>query len=156
MQVHQKPDGKAAYKWSGEATVELIRKQGLRNGLFQGMSSVFLREVAQFAVYYPCYDFTKRFLSNYIENKSLTQFISGGIAGVVQWLPPIYFADVLKSKMQTAPPGMYKGSFDCATKIYKEHGFMIFFRGLTPALFRAFPLHAIIFLGYETTMSYLQ
>lgn len=31
----------------------------------------------------------------------------------------------------------------------------MFFRGLGVALVRAFPLHAIIFLGYETTMATL-
>jgi solute carrier family 25 (mitochondrial carnitine/acylcarnitine transporter), member 20/29 len=156
MQVHEIKGGKQAYKWSGECFVELIRTQGVRKGLFQGMSSVLLREVAQFAVYYPCYEMTKTTLSKYIKNQMLLQFVSGGIAGTVQWLPPIYFADVLKSRMQTAPPGFYKGSYDCATKLLREEGYQVFFRGLTPAILRAFPLHAIIFVGYETTMSYLR
>ena len=156
MQVREQPSGKGAYAWSGACFQELIRKEGWRNGLFQGMSSVFLREVPQFAVYYPCYEFTKVYLSQFIESQMLTQFLAGGIAGVVQWLPPIYFADVLKSKTQTAPAGYYKGAFDCFAKVYKEDGIRAFFRGLTPALFRAFPLHAIIFLGYETTMSFMK
>lgn len=156
MQVHETSAGKQAYKWSGECFVELIRKEGIRNGLFQGMSSVLLREIPQFSVYYPCYEFTKKSLSPHIENQSMLQFVSGGIAGVVQWLPPIYFADVLKSRMQTAPKGFYKGWIDCTQRLIKEEGFRTFYRGLTPALLRAFPLHALIFLGYESSMAYMR
>lgn len=156
MQVHESSGGKGAYRWSGECVVELIRKEGVRKALFQGMGSVFLREVPQFAVYYPCYEISKKSLSIYTDNKSLLQFVCGGIAGVVQWLPPIYFADVLKSRMQTAPSGLYSSTWDCAAKLYKEFGIRIFFRGLTPAIFRAFPLHALIFLGYESTIALLK
>jgi hypothetical protein len=59
MQVRERDGGKSPYKWSGACFVELIRKEGWRNGLFQGMSSVFLREVPQFAIYYPAYEFFK-------------------------------------------------------------------------------------------------
>lgn len=155
MQVRES-NGKQIYKWSGDCLVELVKREGIRNGLFQGMSAVLLREVPQFAVYYPCYEITKKFLSSYIDNTTLLQFLSGGIAGTVQWLPPIYFADVMKSRMQTVPKGFYKGPLDCAIKLYQEGGIRIFFRGLTPALARAFPLHALIFVGYETTMKQLR
>lgn len=37
----------------------------------------------------------------------------------------------------------------------RGEGSQVFFRGLGTALIRAFPLHAIIFLGYETTMALL-
>ncbi len=57
MQIREMQGGKSPYKWSGSCFVDLIRKEGWRNGLFQGMSSVFLREVPQFAIYYPAYEF---------------------------------------------------------------------------------------------------
>jgi solute carrier family 25 carnitine/acylcarnitine transporter 20/29 len=57
MQVRERDGGKSPYKWSGACFVELIKKEGIRNGLFQGMSSVFLREVPQFAIYYPAYEY---------------------------------------------------------------------------------------------------
>jgi solute carrier family 25 carnitine/acylcarnitine transporter 20/29 len=56
------------------------------------------------------------------------QFLAGGTAGTVQWLPPIYCFDVIKSRMQTAPQGFYKNLGDCATKLYREHGMAVFFR----------------------------
>jgi mannose/fructose/N-acetylgalactosamine-specific phosphotransferase system component IIC len=36
--------------------------------------------------------------------------------------------------------------------MYSTHGIRIFFRGFTAAMLRAFPLHGIIFLGYEFAM----
>lgn len=87
-------------------------------------------------------------------NIFLAQFLAGGTAGVIQWCPPIYFADVIKSRMQTAQPGTYSGLLDCAAKVYYQGGSAIYFRGLVPALCRAFPLHAIIFVVYEQVVSY--
>lgn len=84
------------------------------------------------------------------------QLLAGGTAGVVQWLPPIYCFDVLKSRMQTAPQGYYKGLLDCAMRSYREEGIQVFYRGLTPAIFRAFPLHATIFVCYELVMGYFK
>lgn len=52
----------------------------------------------------------------------MVQLIAGGTTGFVQWLPPFYFADVLKSKMQTAQPGEYSGLVDCIVKTYKTEG----------------------------------
>lgn len=86
----------------------------------------------------------------------MAQFFAGGTAGVIQWLPPIFWFDVLKSRMQTAPAGYYNGLWDCTRKLYAEHGPSVFFRGFVPAMFRAFPLHAVIFLSYECVMSYLK
>jgi mannose/fructose/N-acetylgalactosamine-specific phosphotransferase system component IIC len=36
--------------------------------------------------------------------------------------------------------------------MYAAHGIRIFFRGFTAAMMRAFPLHGIVFLGYEFAM----
>ncbi len=58
----------------------------------------------------------------------VAQFLAGGTAGVVQWLPPIYCLDVIKSRMQTAPKGYYSGVADCVSKLYREHGIKVFFR----------------------------
>ena len=98
------------------------------------------------------------------------QFFAGGTAGVIQWLPPIYCLDVIKSRMQTAPQGHYSGVWDCVLRLKSEHGARVFVRycslssdqqisffvrrGLSPALLRAFPLHAVIFLAYEAVMGF--
>ena len=62
-------------------------------------------------------------------NLMLAQLLAGGSAGVAQWLPPIYYADIIKSRMQTSPHGMYDGLWDCARKIAREpNGFNAYHR----------------------------
>ena len=57
MQVREGLPGKSLYTWSGACLVDLVRREGLVNGLFQGTGSVLLREVPQFAAYYPTYEY---------------------------------------------------------------------------------------------------
>ena len=63
MQIREATDlkyaGKAAYSWTGSCALQLVREEGWRYGLFRGYSSVLLREVPQFAVYYPTYEYCK-------------------------------------------------------------------------------------------------
>jgi solute carrier family 25 carnitine/acylcarnitine transporter 20/29 len=66
--------------------------------------------------------------TQYLEDPLLAQFLAGGTAGTVQWLPPIFWFDVIKSKMQTAPKGHYNGVLDCVKKTYKCEGPSGFFR----------------------------
>lgn len=75
---------------------------------------------------------------------------------MIQWLPPIYCADVIKSRMQTAPKGHYSSVADCVAQLYREGGLRIFLRGLSPALMRAAPLHATIFVSYESVMKHFR
>jgi len=82
--------------------------------------------------------------------------ISGGIAGTLHWMPPIFCIDVIKSRMQSAMPGMYKNTWDCIVKTYRGQGVHAFFKGLGIAIIRAFPLHGLVFVGYETTMAALK
>lgn len=157
MQVRElTTGGKSPYSWSGRCLVELVKKEGICNGLFQGMSSVMLREIPQFAVYYPAYEYGKRFYAQHTPNYLIAQLLAGGTAGVVQWLPPIYCFDVIKSRMQTAPQGTYSSLRDCAFRLYREEGIGVYYRGLSPAILRAFPLHAIIFITYEYVTAFLQ
>ena len=71
---------------------------------------------------------------------------SGGMAGVAMWsiaIPP----DVIKSRIQSAPVGTYKGFLDCGAKIIAQEGPGALFKGLGPALLRAFPANAAGFLA---------
>lgn len=60
MQIRESSGGKKAYSGIGACALDLIRREGLRNGLFQGFSSVLMREIPQFAVYYPSYELFKK------------------------------------------------------------------------------------------------
>jgi len=155
MQVREGTAMRAAYSWTGSCAVQLVKEEGWRNGLFRGYWSVLLREVPQFAVYYPSYEYSKSTLTKHVpQYPLLVQLLSGGIAGLVQWMPPIYYADIIKSRMQVALPGQYSSVWDCAKKVWNEPGggLRAYHRGFGVALLRSFPLHATVFLGYEMAM----
>ncbi|KAI0223555.1 carnitine transporter, partial [Massospora cicadina] len=57
-------------------------------------------------------------------------------------IPP----DVIKSRLQTAPEGTYKGFADVFVKLIRAEGPGALFRGLGPAMLRAFPANAACFL----------
>lgn len=44
--------------------------------------------------------------------------------------------DVVKTKMQGQDAGKYKGFADCFASVYRNHGFMGFYMGIGPRLFR--------------------
>lgn len=64
----------------------------------------------------------------HLSNPLVAQFLAGGTAGTIQWLPPIYCFDVIKSRMQTAPQGKYKNIKDCAKQMYINEGPQAFVR----------------------------
>ena len=51
--------------------------------------------------------------------------------------------------------GTYSGLLDCTVKSFRQEGIVVFFRGISAALVRAFPLHGAVFVGYETCMKLL-
>ena len=67
------------------------------------------------------------------------------MANWVVAIPP----DVLKSRLQSAPEGTYTGMLDVAQKLVRAEGPGALFRGLGPAVIRAFPANAACFLGVE-------
>jgi solute carrier family 25 carnitine/acylcarnitine transporter 20/29 len=73
------------------------------------------------------------------------------MAGVAMWciaIPP----DVIKSRLQSAPAGTYTGASDVLKKILKNEGPAALFKGLGPAMLRAFPANASTFLGFEASL----
>lgn len=67
-------------------------------------------------------------------------------------MPP----DVIKSRLQSAPTGKYPGG---GMQVFKElmakEGVAGLFKGLGPAMIRAFPANAACFMGYEVAMKYM-
>ena len=85
----------------------------------------------------------------------VTNFIGGGLAGVLSWLIIMPF-DVVKSKIQADPAGkMYKGFWDCARQLYASNGAKVFFLGFVPMAMRAFPVNAVTLMVYSEVLDYL-
>lgn len=113
-----------------------------------------------FCSYYPVYEITKRMLRPADAKEGdlsiVRTLLAGAIAGMAQWLPPTYCVDVVKSRIQSHPPGTYGGMMACAREAYAAEGASVFFRGLSPALLRAACMHGPIFLVYELTLKLLK
>jgi solute carrier family 25 carnitine/acylcarnitine transporter 20/29 len=78
--------------------------------------------------------------------------LAGGMAGVFSWV--INFPiDTVKSIMQSDSLRMpaYRNSWHCFCTVTKEQGFLVLWKGFTPAIFRAFPLNAVTLCMYDWT-----
>jgi solute carrier family 25 (mitochondrial carnitine/acylcarnitine transporter), member 20/29 len=109
-----------------------------------------LREIPQYVLYFVVYERSKEAL---ISQKILTpgpaSAVAGGLAGTMVWVPPFYSVDVIKTRLQSAKEGTYKGAWDCVVKSYKAEGLGVFFRGMGLAQVRAFLVHGSVFFLYE-------
>lgn len=79
---------------------------------------------------------------------------AGGLAGMAMWavaIPP----DVVKSRFQGAPEGTYRSFMDCARKTVATDGVGALFKGFGPAMLRAFPANAAVFVGVEASAKLL-
>lgn len=66
-------------------------------------------------------------------------------------------ADVLKSRLQTAPEGKYPdGIRGVLREILRTEGPKALFRGFVPIMLRAFPANAACFMGVEVTLHFLR
>ena len=88
MQVHEKKNYTTPFKWSGECLHYIIRNQGLK-GLFQGFSSVLVREIPQFAIYYPTYYISKDKYLAIGFSSNISELLAGG-TGIVFLLTQNY------------------------------------------------------------------
>eukprot|EP00953_Heterococcus_sp_UTEX-ZZ885_P036042 18584-Heterococcus_DN1.PRE.3 len=80
---------------------------------------------------------------------------AGGVAGMANWAIAIP-ADVLKSRLQTAPEGKYTGVIDVYKTLMREEGSSALFRGMGPAMIRAFPANAACFFGVDVATRFLE
>jgi solute carrier family 25 carnitine/acylcarnitine transporter 20/29 len=82
--------------------------------------------------------------------------LGGGAAGICYWLS-CYPLDVIKGRIMTddAVHRRYTGTLDCVSKMYREGGWRVFYRGFSPCIMRAIPANAACFLAYEGVMAML-
>ncbi|CAE7511028.1 SLC25A29 [Symbiodinium sp. KB8] len=139
-----------------QAVRYILHHQGVQ-GLLDGFGVTMVREVPQFGIYFSTFAaFMLAITPESGERPPSWQVAGvGALAGVIQWLPPLYCVDVVKSRLQGAPVGTYSSMRHCAESLYAEHGWRVFVRGLGPTIIRGLPLHATTFLTYETLMRVL-
>ncbi|KAF9285689.1 mitochondrial carrier domain-containing protein [Linnemannia elongata] len=132
-----------------------LYKEGGMASIFRGTGATLLRDGPGSAAYFVAYEVIKRSLipagGTAADLNPLSVLFAGGMAGVAMWtiaIPP----DVLKSRLQSAPAGTYKGVADVLRVLLKNEGPQALFKGLGPAMLRAFPANAACFLGVEYSL----
>ncbi|CAJ0752853.1 9438_t:CDS:2 [Entrophospora sp. SA101] len=155
LQVQGQATSQTKYKGPSDVIKALYREGGI-SSIYRGAGATLLRDVPGTAVYFGAYELTKRLLTPKGSNSlnPLATLFAGGMAGVAMWsiaIPP----DVIKSRLQSAPAGTYKGSLDVLRHLLKHDGPSALFKGLSPALLRAFPANAAAFLGYEASVKFM-
>jgi len=146
--------GKARYSGMLDCGKNLLKEGGLAS-LYKGTGATLLRDIPGTVAYFGTYELTKRELMkmqgidpNNGQLSLSAVLFAGGFAGMACWGIGIP-ADVLKSRLQTAPEGKYSGLYDVYKALIKEEGYAGLFKGMRPALIRAFPANAACFLGVE-------
>lgn len=132
--------------------LDVVREGGV-GGLFRGTILTLLRDVPGSLTWFGTYEYMKysamlHFGYASSELPSIAILVSGGLAGMVCWTVSMP-ADLLKTKLQSAPDGTYAGLMDVFHEATHEKGILALFKGLVPALIRAFPANAACFFGVE-------
>ncbi|XP_022917808.2 mitochondrial basic amino acids transporter-like [Onthophagus taurus] len=133
---------------------KIFESEGFK-GVFRGLNITVMREIPAFGSYFASYEYLSRMEDGITSTP--TMILAGGTAGVISWIIS-YPIDVIKSRMQI--DGMngineYKNSMDCLKKTVEQGGYRSLFRGLMPAIIRAFPVNAACFTVVTWTMRVL-
>ena len=142
------------------AVLRQLHQIGGVRSVFAGLSAISMREVMASAVYFATYEVVRWNLTpaDHAHPSVPVTLFAGGMAGVTNWLVAIPI-DTLKSNLQVSldPKREYPHGIRSVWKEMRAKGLPLssLFRGLAPALLRAFPANAAAFLGYEQTMKLL-
>lgn len=153
------------YKSTLDCLLRSVREEGLRV-LYRGHSATFIREGLGTGCWFATYETGLRTLAPGVPRDSLstsTVLLSGALSGMVLNIVPYPF-DTAKSVLQTlqgpsvaaggardaAAIGVPRGLMDAFSLIVQTEGFVGLYRGITPALMRAVPANAAVFLMYES------
>ncbi|CAO3616299.1 unnamed protein product [Cunninghamella echinulata] len=146
--------GEQKYKGALDVVGQLYKEGGIKS-IFRGTGATLLRDSPGSAAYFLAYELIKKGLTPAGAKPDELSFgsviFAGGMAGVAMWsiaIPP----DVIKSRLQSAPAGTYNGMMDCLQKTIKTDGTRALFKGLGPAILRAFPANAATFVGVEYSL----
>jgi solute carrier family 25 (mitochondrial carnitine/acylcarnitine transporter), member 20/29 len=150
-------DNSRKYRNFIDCVTKTYRDGGIRS-IFRGTGCCALRDVPGNAAYFGAYEYVKRW-SCHLEGREIAStfgtLMAGGCAGVANWIVAIPI-DTLKSRLQTAPNGTYNGLLDVFQTLVRREGPAALFRGLSPALLRAFPANAACLCGVETVKGMIE
>ncbi|KRG03055.1 congested-like trachea protein isoform X2 [Drosophila mojavensis] len=144
------PGGEKKYTGMIDCAGKLYKEGGLRS-VFKGSCATMLRDIPANGLYFLSYEimtdeYKRRFNRPNVD--LIPAIIAGGMAGIFYWIGGMP-ADVLKSRLQSAPDGTFDGIRAVFKDLRKNDGISALYRGFTPVILRAFPANAATFFGIE-------
>lgn len=157
LQIQQSSTTAPKYNGMVDCAKQLYLEGGMRS-IYKGSIATICRDVPASGMYFMTYEWVKEELvpANATDQyKMMITIFAGGCAGIANWLVGMP-ADVLKSRLQTAPEGTYpNGMRDVFKQLMKNEGPTALYKGVTPVMLRAFPANAACFLGFEIAVKFL-
>uniref|UniRef100_A0A1B6GQQ0 Mitochondrial carnitine/acylcarnitine carrier protein n=1 Tax=Cuerna arida TaxID=1464854 RepID=A0A1B6GQQ0_9HEMI len=157
LQVQQDSTGPKKYSGPRDVVRKLYKEGGIRS-IYKGTVATLLRDVPASGMYFMTYEWIQELLKpdGATEVSMLSTIFAGGMAGVCNWLIGMP-ADVLKSRLQTAPEGTYPGGIrQVFGELIRQEGVTALYKGCVPVMMRAFPANAACFIGFEFCMKFLK
>jgi hypothetical protein len=152
MMIHYNKEGKS------ERMLSIFRKifknEGI-NGFYRGFTPALLKSCLGTGIYFPSLEISKRFFSKLFksDNSNIQNFLSSGISRGIQCiiLNPIL---LIKTRNEVVGFNGYHSIIDSFVKIYKNEGFLAYFKGLKYVLMKDIPSSAFFYLLYEIFKRY--
>ncbi|XP_054151296.1 mitoferrin-1-like [Melozone crissalis] len=149
------PDPRARYRGVSEALRRMVRTEGLWRPL-RGIDVTMLGAGPAHALYFACYESTKKSLSDLLQpggNSHLANGIAGSAATLLHdaVMNP---AEVVKQRLQmfNSP---YTSVLGCVRTVHRTEGLGAFYRSYTTQLTMNVPFQAIHFITYELMQEHL-
>lgn len=125
--------------------------KGFFRGLDCQLTSGSLRVSARFGIY----EFLRKYL--FIEDTMSNQFFAGIVTGAIKSVIITCPFESLKIKLTNDilnNTGKYSNFVQCFRVVYREHGFLELYKGLTPTIIKISSNNGFRFLWYEQLMRY--
>lgn len=153
LKIRQQVASSKGLDGSFGAVVKAVKAEAGYRGFFRGMSATMLRDVPGSMAWFGAYEMTKQALCDDPKKPNVTQaLLAGGMGGIGMWSFAIPL-DAIKTRVQAG--GDTNSPIRAARAIFRESGMKGFYRGIGPALLRAFPANAATFAAKEMAQSTL-
>ena len=133
-------------------TFKNIYKQEGMKGFWKGNGIACVRLFPYSAINFAAFgEFKKRLMDpNTGRLSSFNSLLAGACAGVIATVS-VYPLDMIKTRLTVQVDGQakYKGIFDAFRVIFKEEGFLAFYKGLLPSILGVIPFGGLQFMSYE-------
>jgi len=155
LQVQKASESGEQYTGITDCAQKLVKARGPLS-LYKGFGATLARDIPASIAYFGFYELMKRLFSagGTLALSPAHLLISGGIAGIMNWVVCIPF-DTVKTKLQTAPDDIKVTYFGIWREVLKTKGFLGLFQGIVPIMIRAFPANAACFFGVEVARKFL-